>query len=535
MDAQIIRNGASRLYFLGALFALEAVGLVVLFQVLSDLDCRATGYHMACRALRGVMVHGLCVFTGAIILLALRQDLRGTLVRAAQAQQGSGRTWGWLHGLGLVVILLPRIVTDPTGLNEAFPLIFAGLLVGGVLAGLSGVFWMLRPAAWWQWLATAPVPIASVLVIALLTPTLATIFNPLWWSLEILVVATFFGVAVLLTVTGNPVAMDPEREVIGTGEFLVQVADTCSGIEGLALTTAFMGIYSVLMHGSLRQGRFWLFVWPAALVMSFVFNIFRITGLIAIGAYFSPELAVNGFHSFAGWLAFTVLSLIILVIVQAVPGLMHEDVQTVDRSALPPLREDRSAAFILPFLVFMLSGLVVNTFYSEPAIGYPIQAGAMLAALLWFRKPFLDLEWRLDPVAIGSGVVIGVGWIVTAGASDPISGLAEMGAGVLAFWVIARIVGTSVLVPIVEEAFFRGYVMGLIDDGTPVRRVAAVVVTTAGFALLHGRYLEAGIAGLVFAWVALRKGRVADAIVSHAVANALIACAALAKGDWSLI
>lgn len=535
MDTQIIRRGVSRLYLLAGLFALEAVGLVVLFQVLSDLDCRATGYHGLCRGLRGAMVHGLCVFAGAVILLALRKDLRTSLIAATQEVHASARFWGWLHGLGMVVILLPRIVSDPTRLNEAFPLIFTGLLVGGLLAGIGGLFWLLRPQAWMRWLGSAPVPIAAVLVIALLTPTLATIINPLWWSLEILVVATFFGVAIVLRATGNPVSMNPETEVIGTGEFLVQVADTCSGIEGLALTTAFMGIYSVLMYGSLRQGRFWLFVWPAALLMSFVFNIFRITGLILIGAYVSPDLAVNGFHSFAGWLAFTVLSLTILVIVQAVPGLMREDGPKVDRATLPPLREDRAAAFIFPFLVFMLAGLVVNTFYSEPAIGYPIQAGAMLAALLWFRKPFLALEWRLDPVAIGTGVIIGIGWILTAGEPDPIAGLSEMGAGALAFWVIARVLGTSILVPVVEEAFFRGYVMGLIDDGTLIRRVAAVGVTTAGFALLHGRYLEAGIAGLIFAWVALRKGRVADAIVSHAVANALIACVALAKGDWSLI
>lgn len=524
-----------RLYLLGGLFALEAVGLVVLFQIFSDLDCRATGYHDACRGLRGAMVHALCVFAGGIILLALRRDLLRCLAAAVRTQHGAGGIWGGLHGLGILLIVLPRAISDPTRLNEAFPMIFTGLLVGGALAGVAGLFWLMRPQDWRRWISTAPGPIIAVLLIALLTPTLANIINPLWWSLKFLVIGTFFGVAMVLTATGNPVAMDPESEVIGTGDFFVQVADTCSGIEGLALTTAFMAIYSVLMYGSLRQARFWVFVWPAALLMSFVFNIFRISGLILIGAYVSPDLAVNGFHSFAGWLAFTVLSLAILVIVQAVPGLMRDDLPRVNKADLPPLREDPSAAFILPFLAFMLAGLVVNTFYSEPALGYPIQAGAMLAALLWFRKPFLALAWKLDPVAIASGVIIGVGWVLSAGDTDPVVGLSEMGGAAFAFWVIVRVLGTSVLVPVVEEAFFRGYVMKLIDDGTLFRRAAAVIVTTAAFALLHGRYLEAGLAGLVFAWIALRRDRVADAIVSHAVANGLIAAVALAREDWSLI
>ncbi len=534
MTTQTHTAGFTRLYAFGALFALEAVGIVVLFQILSALDCRETGYLMACRGLRGVMVHALCVFAGIILLLVLKSDLRHALSSEMRRQQGNGWLWPVLHLGGILLILLPRLLSDPTQLNQSFPLLFAGLVSGGILAGVAALFWMMPPRGWRDWIQSAPVSIGAVVLIALLTPTLASIINPLWWSMTFLVWGTFYGVAIVLGTLGNQVAMDPTREVIGTGDFLVQVADTCSGIEGLALTTAFMGIYAVLMRGDLRQGRFWLFVWPGALIMSFLFNILRISGLILIGAYVSPDLAVNGFHSFAGWLAFTVLSLGILFIVQAVPGLMREEPSRRD-SDLPPISEDQASAFILPFLLFMLAGLVVNTFYSEPALGYPIQAAAMLLGLLWLRKPFLALEWRLDPLAIGAGVVIGVGWVLTSEASASMSPLAELGGMTLALWVIVRVLGTSLLVPMVEEAFFRGYLLGLIDDGTVLRRVLAVGVTTAAFAALHGRLLEAGLAGLIFALLVLRSGRVTDAIVSHAVANALIAAVAFAKDDWTLI
>ena len=43
------------------------------------------------------------------------------------------------------------------------------------------------------------------------------------------------------------------------------------------------------------------------------------------------------------------------------------------------------------------------------------------------------------------------------------------------------------------------------------------------------------LAGLVFALVMLRTGRLSDAVVSHAVANALIFGWAVALRDWSLL
>jgi exosortase E/protease (VPEID-CTERM system) len=159
-----------------------------------------------------------------------------------------------------------------------------------------------------------------------------------------------------------------------------------------------------------------------------------------------------------------------------------------------------------------------------------------MALALWiFRKPVLALTRELDLIAIGAGLLIGIGWIVTAEPSEPYESLAEFGALALVIWVILRVIGTAILVPLVEELFFRGYLFSLIDDGSPMRRGLAIAISTAGFAALHSRPLAAAIAGIIFAAVMLRRGRVFDAIVAHAVANALIAAAALATGQWSLI
>ena len=94
---------------------------------------------------------------------------------------------------------------------------------------------------------------------------------------------------------------------------------------------------------------------------------------------------------------------------------------------------------------------------------------------------------------------------------------------------------TAILVPVIEEMFFRGYLLTRLDGPKPWQRALAVGLSSAAFALLHGRWLEAGLAGVVFALVALRRGRFADAIWAHVVANSLVAAIAAARGDWSLI
>jgi membrane protease YdiL (CAAX protease family) len=65
--------------------------------------------------------------------------------------------------------------------------------------------------------------------------------------------------------------------------------------------------------------------------------------------------------------------------------------------------------------------------------------------------------------------------------------------------------------------------------------VAAIAVSAGLFALVHGRWIEAALAGVVFSLLYMRHGRLADAMAAHASANALIAAVALWRGNWALI
>lgn len=515
----------------------ELLAIVLVFQVFTSFECRQTGVETACRALRSGALRGLSVVAAMVLVLGLRGDLRQRLAALTGAVHGR-LGWVLVHLLGIALIFVPWLVADAQVQRAGFGG-FLFLLGGGALvSGVAGALWLMSPRDWGIWLRAGGVGAVALAAVAALIPDLADALD-VAWSMHALQISTFYGVAVLLSLAGQRVFLDLTPPTIGTEMFQVEIAGSCSGIEGFALIAGFMAIYALMMRGMLRPGRYWLIVLPLALCVSWLFNILRITVLILLGTYVSPSLAVNGFHSFAGWLFFTVLALCILAVVQSRSWLQRP---LPERAAAAPASEDLSltddwtAARIVPFIVFMLSGLIANSFWQNPALGFPLQAAMMAAALWVFRRPFLTLDWRFDPVALLAGAAVGAGWLALADwGSAPLAGLETLGAGALAAWAVVRVLGTSVLVPVVEEAFFRGYLMARLDAGGLPMRIAAVVVSTAAFAVLHGRYVEAGLAGLVFALVMLRRGRLADAIVAHATANAIVAAAALLSGDWSLI
>ena len=102
-----------------------------------------------------------------------------------------------------------------------------------------------------------------------------------------------------------------------------------------------------------------------------------------------------------------------------------------------------------------------------------------------------------------------------------------------------RILRTAILVPIVEELFWRGWLMRWLID-SDVNKVTLGAYSAASFwivALLfaaeHGPYWDVGlISGVIFnAWM-IRTRSLGDLIFSHAVANGCLCAYVLATAKW---
>lgn len=515
-------------------FLFELLCLAIVYQFFVTFECGSTDSIGTCRFLRSLVARSLVVFATFGILVWARPALLHRFAAAAARHRGHG--WMGLHLAGVALLWMPLILTGGDDLGAGFRSWTILWTMGSAMAAIAGLFWIAAPRDWVGLLAQDRFLPLAMLVIAALVPDLADMILPIW-DLGLITEATFAAVHQVLRLFSATTYADAATYIIGINDFAVHIARQCSGVEGMALVTAFVLFYGLLFRDDLRLTRYWLTVLPLGLAFSVVLNVVRIAVLILIGAHISPDLAVNGFHSYAGWLFFTVLALVLVYTIQKIDWLHRDPGQ---RRAAPPLTDDPLAARILPFVVFMLTGIVTQALFVHPPLGYPLIVLGLALAVWTFRHHYRSLPWGLDPLAIGSGLAVGVIWVVLAErggaeASGIATALATLTPALVALWIALRLIGTVLLVPLVEEMFFRGYILARLDQGGLFWRLIALIVSTVLFAALHGRWLEAALAGIVFALVMLRRGRVTDAVISHLAANATVAAAALSTGDFSLI
>jgi CAAX prenyl protease-like protein len=180
--------------------------------------------------------------------------------------------------------------------------------------------------------------------------------------------------------------------------------------------------------------------------------------------------------------------------------------------------------------------------------GRALVAGAIVA-VFWRRYREIHEaprtgsgDWAL---AIGGGAAIGALWIALDGvlvfgdSPGPFAPLRPDGSHDLPL-LGARLLGFVVFVPLVEELFWRSFLMRWIDrreflSADPRRSSGmALAVTSILFALEHHAWLPGLAAGLVYGTVYRRTGNLRAAIASHATSNAVLGGWIIANNDWGL-
>ncbi|AUH64996.1 exosortase E/protease, VPEID-CTERM system [Paracoccus zhejiangensis] len=522
-----------------AAFLLVAQFLVigVTFKHGIEFRCLDNWPQPACATASKSLAALYCIIA-AIGLFAL---LRPALFRTLLAEAGRSLKPLGLNLAGFALAMLPALFMrqgqGAAMLLPAFALWALGM--GLLLVGLLG--WLAPWRLWRQFLRAGGGALAVVVAAGAAAPALAVKLQPVW-QLDTIADLTFSAVAWLIDAAGYVTLSDPVQKHIGTEDFMISVAPVCSGIEGIALVTIFVSLYLWLFRAELRFPHA-LLLYPLGILASATLNVVRIAVLLIIGIEGRPELAVGGFHSHAGWVMFTAVALGIIAVARQI-GWLHRAPTAAVATApeLPPLRRDPVAARILPFAVFMLTAVVVPAISQNPAMFYPIRVLLLAAAVALVWPVIRDLPRRVAPLSWIAGAAVGVMWIAIP--VTPIDGPPPYGSlagGALALWFLFRGIGTVLLVPLVEELFFRDYLESRIrgaapDQPAPLWRVLLAATITAGlFAALHDRWIEALIAGLVFSLVTRRTGRISDAIAAHAIANLIVFGVAVGTGNLAII
>ncbi len=437
----------------------------------------------------------------------------------------------------------------------AFTVLTAGLFEGGLLAAHPGLWasawfvlglatfalWLaavVPPSLWPSLLRTAAWPLLGGCAVGLIAWQIGTATRSLWSPLAR---ATFGLVSALLGLTGAEVISDPHELSIGTTTFAVQIAPECSGYEGIGLIVVFLAAYVTLFRRYLRFPHV-LLLFPAGVVLIWLANAVRIALLLLIGSAGGQAVALGGFHSQAGWLAFNCLALGFVALTTQMRFFQADTNAPSARRVLDP-----TVAYLAPWLTILAASLVLGAFTAGFDWLYPIRVVASALVLWLCRNAYgrWDGTCSWQAIAPLGAAVFGV-WLLLAprdmlpGSGAP-AAWSEANPVWAMLWLVFRVVGSVLTVPLAEELAFRGYLTRRLVQhdfqSLPLGRMSVVslVVSSVLFGMLHGSCWPAGIvAGFLFSLALRLRGRLADAVAAHLAANALLCAYVLSTGNWSL-
>jgi exosortase E/protease (VPEID-CTERM system) len=392
------------------------------------------------------------------------------------------------------------------------------------------------PASLWYRLGRrAALPVCIGVIVGVAAWGAGQVTDQLWLLLSH---STFWIVQQLLGLFVPHVICSPAEFLVGTPTFVVQVSPGCSGYEGLGLVWVFLGGYLWLFRRTLRFPHAWLLL-PLGTVLIYLANAVRITALVALGTWASPAVALGGFHSQAGWLAFNGVALGLVVLAQRLRFFTRAEAEA------PPVRGvNPSAAYLAPLLALVASVMITTALSDGFDYLYPLRVVAVGAVFWFFRREYARLRWGWSWTAVALGAAVFILWLMLeplAGKADTAAGLPEgLAHGWVIAWLVFRFVGSVVTVPLAEELAFRGFLTRRLQasqfEEVPLGRFTwlSFLVSSLLFGLLHGRWLAGTLAGMLYAVALYRRGKLADPVLAHATTNALIAVYVLTTGTWSL-
>lgn len=210
---------------------------------------------------------------------------------------------------------------------------------------------------------------------------------------------------------------------------------------------------------------------------------------------------------------------------------------------------------ILPFGVFMLMlalrGALSDSDPSQARWLYGVTVGLVGGLIVWAWREYGELARQARPSAREAALAVVVGLVVCwlwihldapwMRLGEPVARFRPVDAQGNLIWaqVALRWIGATLMVPVMEELFWRSFLMRWIQrvqfEAVEPRRVGlrAIVLSTFVFSLAHTLWLAAVIAGLAYAWLYVRTGKLWVAVIAHAVTNGVLGVWVVALGHWA--
>ena len=201
--------------------------------------------------------------------------------------------------------------------------------------------------------------------------------------------------------------------------------------------------------------------------------------------------------------------------------------------------------YVAPFALFAICTLVASLFNISQALIYPIKTILVAASLIYFWNAYKqEIRFSFSWLAVISGVIVFFIWVLPEGLYPQIGHSEfnpyEQASGYGLYFIIAfRLIGASLIVPIMEELFWRSFALRFVIKSdfksVPLGQFSwfSFIFISILFGFEHHRWLVGIIAGMVYAGVLYRSKNLFVPILSHAITNFLLGLFVLSSHQWS--
>jgi uncharacterized protein len=211
------------------------------------------------------------------------------------------------------------------------------------------------------------------------------------------------------------------------------------------------------------------------------------------------------------------------------------------------------ALFVFLVLALMPDSGNYGTLFGISGWEHPFRCLILAVGIWYFSRGVLEFKPRHAVMSIALGIAVFLIWVgpdalwpgyrahwlfSNSLLGKPASSLPE-GFNRSPMVLIFRTLRAVALVPILEELFWRGWLLRWLEDNdflkVPVGsfHLSSFLIASALFASQHGPYWDVGLAcGLIYNWWITRTKCLADSILVHAVTNAALSAYVIFGEHW---
>ena len=205
-------------------------------------------------------------------------------------------------------------------------------------------------------------------------------------------------------------------------------------------------------------------------------------------------------------------------------------------------------ARVAPFLIFLGLTFCQGQFGETSRYWFYLAKTIVGAWMIWKVWPLVtEMRWKFTWEAAVVGVVVFGIWVGLDGfyrkfgnAGTPWNPQGEFGESAALAWlfIVVRIAGSSVVVPPLEEVFYRSFLYRWIAkpdfQSVPLGcfHWKSFLLTAIIFGFSHHEWLAGILCAFAYQGLVCWKKRLGDAMAAHAITNFLLGVWVVWKGAW---